>query len=60
MNQNSNVKNFKSPFHALQQFQGLKLSQNKKDLTDITAAPFLVLFFLMLAAEKKTPKTGQL
>ena len=37
----------------------LKLSRNKKDLNDVTAAPFLV-FFLLLAAEKKTPKTGQL
>ena len=37
----------------------LKSSRNKKDLNDVTAAPFLV-FFLLLAAEKKTPKTGQL
>ena len=37
----------------------LKSSQNKKDLNDVTAAPFSV-FFLLLAAEKKTPKTGQL
>ena len=36
----------------------LKLSRNKKDLNDVTAAPFLV-FFLLLAVEKKTPKTGQ-
>ena len=34
-------------------------SGNKKDLNDVTAAPFLV-FFLLLAAERKTPKTGQL
>ena len=37
----------------------LKLSQNKKDLNDVTAARFLV-FVLLLAAEKKTPKNGQL
>ena len=37
----------------------LKSSRNKKDLNDVTAAPFSV-FFLLLAAEKKTPKTGQL
>ena len=37
----------------------LKSLQNKKDLNDFTAARFLV-FFLLLAAEKKTPKTGQL
>ena len=37
----------------------LKSSRNKKDLNDVTAAPFLV-FFLLLAAEKKTLKTGQL
>ena len=37
----------------------LKLSRNKKDLNDVTAAPFLVVF-LLLAAEKKAPKTGQL
>ena len=34
----------------------LKLSRNKND---ITAALFLVVF-LLLAAEKKTQKTGQL
>ena len=37
----------------------LKSSQNKKDVEDLTAAPFSVFYFL-LAAEKKTPKTGQL
>ena len=37
----------------------LKLSRNKKDLNDVTAAPFLV-FFLLLVAEKKTPKMGKL
>ena len=37
----------------------LKSSRNKKDLNDITAALFSV-FFLLLAAEKNTPKTGQL
>ena len=36
----------------------LKSSQNK-DLNDITDAWFLVLF-LLLAGEKKTPKSGQL
>ena len=40
-------------------FDHLKSSRNKKDLKDVTAAPFSV-FFLLLAAEKKTPKTGQL
>ena len=37
----------------------LKSSRNKKDLNDVTAAPVLV-FFLLLEAEKKTLKTGQL
>ena len=37
----------------------LKLSRNKKDLNDVTAAPFSV-FFLLLVAEKKTPKMGKL
>ena len=37
----------------------LKLSRNKKDLNDVTAALFL-MFSLLLVAEKKTPKTGQL
>ena len=37
----------------------LKSSRNKKDLNDVTAAQFSV-FFLLLAAEKKTLKTGQL
>ena len=37
----------------------LKLSRNKKDLNDVTAAPFSV-FFLLLVAEKKTPKMEQL
>ena len=37
----------------------LKSSGNKKDLNDVTAVPFSV-FFLLMAAEKKTPKTGQL
>ena len=37
----------------------LKSSQNKKDLNDVTAAPFLVVFF-RLAAEEKTQKTEQL
>ena len=37
----------------------LKSLRNKKDLNDITAARFLVCF-LLLAAEKKTPKKGQL
>ena len=37
----------------------IKLSRNKKDLNDVTAAPFLV-GFLLLAAEKKTLKAGQL
>ena len=37
----------------------LKSLQNKKDLNDVTAAPFSVVF-LLLAAEKKIPKTGQL
>ena len=37
----------------------LKSSRNKKDLNDVTAAPFLVVF-LLLAAEKKTSKMGQL
>ena len=45
---------WKSPTKIL-----LKLLQNKKNLNDVTAARFLV-FFLLLAAEKKTPKTGQL
>ena len=43
------------PFHEIL----LKSSQNKKDLNDVTAAPFSV-FFLLLAAEENTPKTGQL
>ena len=37
----------------------LKLSQNKKDLNDVTAVLFSVLS-LLLAAEKKTPKTKEL
>ena len=37
----------------------LNSSQNKKDLNAVIAAHFLV-FFLLLAAQKKTPKTGQL
>ena len=37
----------------------LKMSQNKKDLNDVTAAPFLVSFS-QLPAAIKTPKTGQL
>ena len=37
----------------------LKLSRNKKDLNDVTAASFSV-FFLLLVAEKKTPKMGKL
>ena len=37
----------------------LKLSQNKKDLNDITAALFL-LSFSQLPAAKNTLKTGQL
>ena len=36
-----------------------KSSQNKEGLNDVTAAPFLV-FFLLLAAEKKASKIGQL
>ena len=36
---------------AVQSKWSLKLSRNKKDLNDVTAAPFLV-FFLLLAAEK--------
>ena len=36
----------------------LKSSRNKKDLNDITAAPFLVSF-LLLAAEKKNAKNGE-
>jgi hypothetical protein len=39
--------------------QALKSSENKKDLNDVTAAPFLVCFFAA-GGEKKTPKTGQL
>jgi hypothetical protein len=35
------------------------LSRNKKELHDVTAAPFLV-DFLLLAAEKKKLKTGLL
>ena len=37
----------------------LKSSRNKKDLNDVTAVLFSVCF-LLLAAEKKTPKMGQL
>ena len=37
----------------------VKLSRNRKDLNEITAARFSV-FFLLLATEKKTPKMGQL
>ena len=37
----------------------LKSSRNKKDLNDVIAAPFSVCV-LLLAAETKTPKTGQL
>ena len=37
----------------------VKSSQNKKDLNEVTAAPVSVCF-LLLAAEKKTLKTGQL
>ena len=37
----------------------LKLSQNKKNINDITAAPFS-MFWLLLAVEKKTPKTRQM
>ena len=36
-----------------------KVSRNKKDLDDITAAPFFGVF-LLLAAEKKTSETRQL
>ena len=36
----------------------LKSSQNKKDLYDVTAAPFGV--FSQLPAAKYTPKSGQL
>ena len=49
------TQNFR-PFRLLTK---LKLSQNKKDPNDVTAALFSVVF-LLLAAEKKTPKTGQL
>ena len=38
----------------------IQSSQNKKDPNDVTAALFSMFFFLLLAAEKKTPKTGQL
>ena len=38
---------------------GLKSSRNKKNLNDVTAAPFSVSFSQLTAA-KKTPKTGQL
>ena len=37
----------------------LKSLGNKKNLNDVTAAPFFV-FLLLLVAEKKTPKTGVL
>ena len=37
----------------------LRSSRNKKDINDVTAAPFSVSFSQLLAA-KKTPKTGQL
>ena len=40
-------------------YSTVKSLQNKKDLNDVTAAPFSV-FFLLLVAEEKTPKTGQL
>ena len=40
--------------------QILKSSRNKKDLNDVTAAPFLRWVFMLLEAEKKTPKTRQL
>ena len=43
--------------HKTQMGWLLKLSQNKKDLNDVTAALYLVCF-LLLAAEKKTPKWG--
>ena len=38
----------------------LKSSRNKKDLNDVTAAPFSVSFSQLPAAKKKPPKTGQL
>ena len=39
----------------------LKLSRNKKDLNDVTAATFLTqLTFSQLPVAKRTPKTGQL
>ena len=37
----------------------IKSLRNKKGLNDVTAAPFSACF-LLLAAEKKTMKTGQL
>ena len=36
------------------------MDMDKMDLDDVTAAPFFFRFFLLQAAEKKTPKTGQL
>ena len=52
----------KMPFQILEALNSqtvLKSSQNKKDLNDVTAAPFR-FFFLLEATEKKTPKMGQL
>ena len=46
--------------HIYSQTRVLKLSRNKKDTNDITAAPFSVSFSQLPAAKKKPPKTGQL
>ena len=43
------------PHHIYQRL--LKSSRNKKDLNDVTAAPFSVSFS-QLPAAKKTPKNG--
>ena len=45
--------------NTIKKTRALKSSQNKKELNDVTAVQFTGVF-LLLAAEKKTPKTEQL
>ena len=41
-------------------YLALKLSRNRKDLNQVTAAPFSVSFSQLPAPKKTPPKTGQL
>ena len=63
INCSSEVKIFENSRPSASNFKSfsqiIKLSRIKKDLNDVTAALFLVLI-LLLAAEEKTSKTGQL